>query len=608
MQSSDKLGILNNIAKNIFRKVETMPLDGIVLSNIASELESNILNLRIDKIHQPERDEIVIALRGHKLLLSANPSSPRVCFVDSGSENPMQAPLFCMVLRKHLAGGKVVRISQPLFERILEISVESMNEMGDLSTKRLVIEIMGKHSNIILVDENGLIIDSAKRVSLDKSSLRQVLPGQVYNLPPSQNKSDPRLVDKASFMAMFEGAGSVKTQDVIYKSYFGISPLAASEICMRAGINPSDFTETISGEALYQAFEKAFADISEKNYSPKIYLEESGQIKDFNSIELSMWSDLESSEYESISELINDFYRLKDAQYKKNQKTHDLKKLVSNHVERLVKKKDVLLNTLKDIEKRDEIKLLGELITANIYSIKQGQTTATVVNFYNDAAPEIEVALDPTLTPAENAQRYFKKYNKQKRTFEAANEQIITTDEDLFYLESILNSLNTNLSTQDIEDIRAELREQGFIKKAPATKGKAKPIVKKASPMRFKSSDGFDIYVGKSNKQNDELTMEFAEPHDLWLHTKNIPGSHVIVRTNAQTPPNRTIEEAAHLAAFFSKARGGSLVPVDYAEKRYVKKPNGAKPGAVIYTTHNTAYITPDVAVVDLVNGYGELY
>jgi len=588
--------------------VKIMPLDGIVLSNIASELENNILNMRIDKIHQPERDEIRIALRSHKLLLSANPSSPRICFVDSGSENPMQAPLFCMVLRKHLSGGKIVSINQPLFERILEIGVESMNEMGDLSTKRLIIEIMGKHSNIILVDENGLIIDSAKRVSLDKSSLRQVLPGQIYNLPPSQNKSDPRLADKASFMDMFKSAGSAKAQEVIYKSYFGISPLSASEICMRAGINPSDFTDTISSEVLYESFEKTFTKISARNYSPKIYLEESGQIKDFSSIELSMWGNLESSEYESISELLNDFYRLKDAQYKKNQKTHDLKKLVSNHVERLVKKKDVLLNTLKDIENRNEIKLLGELITANIYSIKPGQTTASVINFYDETAPEIEIALDPTLTPAENAQRYFKKYNKQKRTFEAANEQIIATDEDLFYLESILNSLNTNLSTQDIEDIRAELREQGFIKKAPAAKNKVKPVVKKASPMRFKSSDGFDIYVGKSNKQNDELTMEFAEPYDLWLHTKNIPGSHVIIKANGQTPPNRTIEEAAHLAAFFSKARGGSLVPVDYAEKRFVKKPNGAKPGAVIYTTHNTAYITPDVAVVNSVNEYGELY
>ena len=585
-----------------------MPLDGIVLSNIATELENTILNLRIDKIHQPERDEIMILMRSNKLLLSANPSSPRVALVESGSENPMQAPLFCMVLRKYLAGGRVVGISQPHFERMLEISVESVNEMGDLSTKRLIVEIMGKHSNIILVDENGVIVDAAKRISLDKSSLRQVLPGQVYNLPPSQDKIDPRLADKSSFMTKMESIGSATAQAAIYKSYNGISPLAASEICERAKINPSDFIETINVESLYESFEKTFADIKAHKYAPKIYMDENGQIKDFSSIELNMWAHLDSTNYDSISTLINDFYRLKDAHYKKSQKTQDLKKLVTNLVERLVKKKEILLNTLKDIEERDELRLLGELITANIYSITQGQTTATVINFYDESAPEIEIALDPTLTPAENAQRYFKKYNKQKRTFEAANEQIIATNEDLFYLESILNSLSTNLSTQDIEEVRAELREQGFIKKAPATKGKAKPAVKKASPMKFKSSDGFDIYVGKSNKQNDELTMEFAEPHDLWLHTKSIPGSHVIIRTNGETPPNKTIEEAAHLAAFFSKARGGSLVPVDYAEKRYVKKPNGAKPGAVIYTTHNTAYITPDVGVVDLINGYGELY
>ena len=585
-----------------------MPLDGIVLSNIATELENSILNLRIDKIHQPERDEIMILMRGNKLLLSANPSNPRITLVESNSENPIQAPLFCMVLRKYLGGGRIVGITQPLFERMLEISIESVNEMGDLSTKRLIIEIMGKHSNIILVDENGVIVDAAKRISFDKSSLRQVLPGQVYNLPPSQDKEDPRIADKSSFVSKMESVGSATAQAAIYKSYNGISPLAASEICERAEINPSDFIETIDVESLYESFEQTFSNIKAHNYTPKIYMDENGQIKDFSSIELSMWSHLQSTEYDSISTLINDFYKLKDAHYKKSQKSQDLKKLVTNLIERLVKKKDILLNTLKDIEERDELKLLGELITSNIYSIAQGQTTATVINFYDETAPEIEIALDPTLTPAENAQRYFKKYNKQKRTFEAANEQIIATDEDLFYLESILNSLNTNLSTQDIEDIRAELREQGFIKKAPATKGKAKPAVKKASPMRFKSSDGFDIYVGKSNKQNDELTMEFAEPHDLWLHTKNIPGSHVIIKTNGETPPNKTIEEAAHLAAFFSKARGGSLVPVDYAEKRYVKKPNGAKPGAVIYTTHSTAYITPDVGVVDLINGYGELY
>jgi len=583
-----------------------MPLDGIVLSNIAKELEDIILNLRIDKIHQPERDEIMISLRSNRLLLSANPSSPRICLVDSGGENPMQAPLFCMVLRKYLSGGRVTGINQPNFERILEISVESMNEMGDLSTKRLIIEIMGKHSNIILVDENGLIIDSAKRISLDKSSLRQVLPGQSYNLPPSQNKSDPRLVDKASFLLKMEPVSHAPAQEAIYKSYSGISPLAASEICIRAGINPSDFVDAISLGELYESFTKVFADVSSHVYSPKIYLEESGQIKDFSSIQLSMWKNLKSTEYDSISKLINDFYRLKDAHYKKSQKTYDLKKLVSNHVERLSKKKELLLNTLKDIENRDELKLLGELITANIHCLKQGQSSAFIINFFDESAPEIEIALDPVLNPAENAQRYFKKYNKQKRTFEAANEQILATDEDLFYLESILNSLSTNLSVHDIEDIRTELREQGFIKKA-TTKGKTKPI-KKSGPMRFKSSDGFDIYVGKSNKQNDELTMELAEPHDLWLHTKNIPGSHVIIRTNGQVPPNRTIEEAAHLAAFFSKARAGNLVPVDYTNRKHVKKPNGAKPGMVIYNTYSTAFITPETSVIDSINEYQELY
>ena len=584
-----------------------MPLDGIVLSNIARELEDNILHSKIDKIHQPERDEIMISLRNHKLLLSANPTSPKACLAFSSGENPMQAPLFCMVLRKYLTGGKVVRINQPGFERILEVSVESMNEMGDLSVKRLIIEIMGKHSNIILVDERGIIVDAIKRVSLDKSSVRQVLPGREYSYPPAQDKADPRHADRSSFISRVGALGSVTAQEAIYKSYSGISPLAASEICARADIDQSNFVETVDCELLYTAFESTFAKIAAHDYSPKVYMDESGTIKDFSSIDLSMWKHFESAEYDSISKLISEFFKLKDAYYKKSQKTQDLKKLISIHIERLVKKKTVLLNTLKDVEDRDDIKLLGELVTANIYSIQPGQTTATVINYYDENSPEIEIALDPVLTPAENAQRYFKKYNKQKRTFEAANEQIVATDEDLYYLESILNSLSTNLASADIEDIRAELRAQGFIKKAAASHKKPQPA-KKSGPMRFKSSDGFEIYVGKSNNQNDELTMEFAQPLDLWLHTKNIPGSHVIVKTNGQTPPNRTIEEAAHLAAFFSKARAGNLVPVDYTNKKNVKKPSGAKPGMVIYTTHNTAYITPNLTVINAINEYNELY
>jgi len=588
-----------------------MPLDGIVLSNIAKEIEECVLNLRIDKIHQPEGDEVVILLRNNRLLLSANPTSPKVCFADSTRENPMQAPLFCMVLRKHLAGGKIVRINQPGFERILEIYVESINEMGDLSEKRLIVEIMGKHSNIILVDDKGVIVDSIKRVSLDKSSVRQVLPGVEYNYPPDQDKLDPRRLDKAVFSAKIGALGSMKAGEAIYKSYSGISPLAASEICVRGGVNPSDVVEIVNVEALYETFNRTFEDIKNQVYFPKIYMEETGQIKDFSSIDLTMWESLKNTPYDSISKLINDFYRQKDAYYKRNQKTQDLKKLVSNHIERLSKKKEMLLNTLEEIKNRDEIKRMGELITANIYAIKQGQTTVSLINFYDDNAPEVEIALDGAKTPAENAQSYFKKYNKQKRTFEAANEQLIVADEDLYYLESILNSLNTNLLPNDIEDIRAELREQGFIKKNPAgaKKGKQpKQQAKKSAPMRFKSSDGFEIYVGKSNKQNDELTMEFAHANDLWLHTKNIPGSHVIVRTEGAAPPDKTIEEAAHLAAYFSKGRGANLVPVDYTNRKNVKKPKSAKPGMVIYNTYNTAYITPLLSVIDAINEYNEIF
>jgi len=586
-----------------------MPLDGIVLSNIAKEISESVLNSRIDKIHQPERDEIVLWLRSQRLLLSANPSNPRACFVYETAENPMQAPLFCMVLRKHLAGGKIVAINQPGFERILEISVEHLNEMGDPAIKRLIIEIMGKHSNIILLDEAGVILDAIKKVSLDKSSVRQVLPGHDYVYPPAHGKIDPRSATKELFIEKLQNSLTLKTQEAIYKSYSGISPLSASEICLRANINPSDFVEIIDSKALYSAFNKTFTDIEKGSYCAKIYFENSGAIKDFSAIDLTMWAGLKYEYYESISKLINDFYRQKDSYYKKNQKTHDLKKLVSNLIERLSKKKELLKNSLEDVKTRDEIKVLGELITANIYAIKQGQSSAKVINFYDENSPEVEIALDAALSPAENAQKYFKKYNKQKRTFEAANIQLTATDEDLYYLESILNSLETNLTIHDIEDIRSELREQGFIKKSPATlaKKKAQPV-KKSVPMRFLSTDGFEIYVGKSNKQNDELTMEFASSGDLWLHTKNIPGSHVIIKTEGAALPEQTIEEAAHLAAFFSKGRSGSLVPVDYTLRKNIKKPKGSKPGMVIYTSNSTAYITPSQAVIDTINKYNEVY
>ena len=591
-----------------------MPLDGIVLSSIAKEIQEQAINLRIDKIHQPEGDEVVLVFRKHRLLLSANPSNPKLCFIYESGENPMQAPLFCMVLRKYLSGGKIVSINQPGFERIVEIGVEHLNEMGDLSVKRLIIEIMGKHSNIILADEKGLIVDAVKRVSLDKSSVRQVLPGTVYVYPPSQDKSDPREADTASFMAKLESLQAMKAGEAVYKSYSGISPLAAAEICSRAGISPSDFVETIDSKALCETFLGTFEDIKAHRYSHKIYMDERSVIKDFSAIDLSMWKSFTAKEYDSISKLINDFYRQKDAYYKKNQKSQDLKKLLSNLIERLSKKKELLKNSVEETKNRDEIKVMGELITANIYAINQGQNTLRAVNFYDDTAPEVEIALDPALTPAENAQKYFKKYSKQKRTFEAANIQLAAADEDLYYLESILNALETNLSIHDIEDIRAELIEQGFIKKAARAQvkkkaaGTNKAASKKSTPMRFVSSDGFDIYVGKSNKQNDELTMDFAEGGDLWLHTKNIPGSHVIIKTGGTQTPGRTVEEAAHLAAFFSKGRGGSLVPVDYTDRKNIKKPKGAKPGMVIYTTYNTAYITPELAVIDTVNKYNEIY
>ncbi len=576
-----------------------MPLDGIVLSNVVHDL-NELLGSRVDKIHQPEKEEIIIVLRGFrknfKLLLSANPSYPRLHFTEQSKENPMQAPMFCMILRKHL-NGKLVSVAQPSFERIVELGFETTNEMGDLCRKNLIIEIMGKHSNIILTDDRGLIIDSVKHITPDMSSVRQVLPNRLYVFPPS---------DKLNPLTDFEKLDSLMTSEpfkpfknLIYQSFNGISPLIALELCSRAGVDPSHsysmYTDPNSGLTLGplgKTFAALLEQIRQGAYKNFIYYDESGKLFEFYSQPLSMYEGLEKREFEDVSKMLEAFYGEKDLVVRINQKSIDVRKLVSGNIDRCQKKKVLYMKTLEEIKDREKYRLFGELLTANIYKIQKGSSIFSAENFYNSTDPMelIDIPLEPELSPNENAQKYFKKYNKDKRTFKALQEQIVQNDQELEYLEGILATLQSCTDEADIEEIREELREQGFIKKR-----KQKSVKQKKSVMlKYKSLDGYDILVGKNNKQNDELTLRIAEGNDIWLHTKNIPGSHVLIRTNNTVPPPSTIEEAAMLAAYYSKARTGSHVPVDYTERKNVKKPNGAKPGFVIYETNKTAYITPD--------------
>lgn len=578
-----------------------MALDGITTAAIVHELKTNLIGGRIDKIHQPMADEIRFTIRGmgvvHKILVSANSNNPRIHLTETAKENPMTAPLFCMVLRKHIAGGKIIEICQPDFERIIMIKIESTNEMGDMTVKNLILEIMGKHSNLILTDEKGFILDSIKRVSHEKSSVREVLPGKEYVLPPSQNKKNPLLAVKSDFLYALHLQEGQKLQEFLYKTYTGLSPIMAGEICFRARLEPSNSCQQTTieeGEILFAAFEEVMHVVKQTSFLPKIYYyPNSSRVLDFGVLEMKEFQTLEQKAFPSVSILLESFYHERDNAYHVKQKAHDMRRLVNSNIERCVKKKEIQLKTRKDVADMEVWKKKGELLTANIYAIPQGVTTFRTVDFYDEAMTEIDIALDPTKTAAENAQKYFSKYNKAKRTLAALEIQEKQNDEELRYLESVLNALDNASDDADLSEIRTELAESGFVRRQAPKKGAPKP--KKAKPLHFVSTDGYDIYVGKSNLQNDELTLRFADSTDIWLHTKEIPGSHVIIQTNGTaTASDGALEEAANLAAYFSKAKNSSMVPVDYTLRKNVKKPNGAKPGMVIYLTNRTLYVTPD--------------
>ena len=573
-----------------------MAFDGITVSAIKAEIEDKILGGRIDKVYQPEKDEIILGIRSmgqaYKLLLTSNASNPKFHFTQTNPSNPMTPPLFCMVMRKHLQSGKIIKIEQPDFDRILNIYVESLNELGDYSVKKLVLEIMGRHSNIILTDENNTILDCIKHIGHDTSSVREVLPGREYTLPPSQGKINTLELDNNNFNEVLENNPSFEIQSVIYKNYTGISPIAASEICYRANVNGSTPVEALTDiqkEIVFNKFAGLVEDIKANRFYPESITNEKGKTIDFSPIEMTQFNGLEIKKYTSISELIESFYANRDFAYRIGQKTQDLRKLITQNIERCIRKKDIQMQTLRSIKNRDELRLKGELLTANIYSIKKGMTTVELPNYYSENQELVAIELDSNKTPSENAQKYYKAYNKAKRTFEALKDQIKSNDEELAYLESVLTSVNNCTDEQDVKEIRRELREEGYVKKVKNQKDKSK---KHSVPLHFISQDGFDIYVGKNNIQNDELTLKFARPRDIWMHTKNIPGSHVIIVANGQTIPDTTLNEGAMLSAFYSKAKNSSKVPVDYTEKKNVKKPNGSKPGFLIYEKNKTSYIT----------------
>lgn len=578
-----------------------MPFDGIVTSNMVWELNSLLSNGKIEKIYQPESDEITLHIRAngvnYKLLISSSSSYPKLHLMSSSKNNPPSAPNFCMFLRKHIQGGRISLIVQRDFERIVEIHIESYNELGYPSMKKLIVEIMGKHSNIILIDaESNKILDSIKKISVDVNRYRQILPGKEYVSPPDQNKISPLNADAFLFIGKLTEA-NVPIIKSIYQSFQGVSPFIARQICELADIDedmPSQNISQESFEKLYYYFSKIVSSIKNKKYQPCLLSDEMDNLVDFYAFPTEYAVKYYKIKYfDSISMAVEAFYYNKDTQNRLKQKSADLHKHVHSLLDKLGLKKQRLLEEIMEAEKADSFRLCGELLNANLYCIKDGSSHARLENYYNPGEI-IEIPMDEHLSPSENAQKYFKKYNKAKKTYKEKLIQLEEANKELDYLESVFLNIEGAYSSQDIEEIRQELIDENYLKKRNMLQ-KNKKI--QSRPLSFTSSDGYAILVGKNNKQNDILTLKTAAKSDIWLHTKDIPGSHVIIVTQGTKVPEKTILEAAALAAYHSKGKMSENVPVDYTLVKNVRKPNGSKPGMVIYENYNTVYVNPKESV-----------
>ena len=572
-----------------------MAFDGITIANIVKELNDTILNGRIAKIAQPENDELLLTIKPAKgqvrLVISASASLPLIYLSRDNKPSPMTAPNFCMLLRKHIANGRIVGISQPSLERIIRFEIEHLDELGDLCRKSLIVEIMGKHSNIIFCNEKGMIIDSIKHVSAQMSSVREVLPGREYFIPDTMKKENPLDIPEKNFTQELLSK-PMPVGKAIYNSFTGISPVVAEEICHLAGIDSSIPASEMSADLLshlYRQFTYFMEQVAESKFSPAIYYD-GNEPKEFSSLLLTHFSNYQVKSYDSISEVIRTYYSSRDLITRIRQKSSDLRRVVQTALERNRKKYDLQLKQLRDTENRDKYKVYGELIHTYGYNLEEGAKELEALNYYTNEM--IKIPLDPQKTPQENAKKYFDRYNKQKRTFEALSELIKETKDEIDYLESVSKSLDIARSEDDLIQIKEELIESGFIRR----KQSAKKVKITSKPFHYISSDGFHMYVGKNNLQNEELTFHFANGGDWWFHAKKAPGSHVIVKTNGEELPDRTFEEAARLAAHYSKNSGAEKVEVDYVEKKQVKKPNGSKPGFVVYYTNYSMMIDSDIS------------
>jgi len=573
-----------------------MAYDGVIINAIVNELKANFINGRLDKIHQPDKDRLHLSIwckgKTQKLLLTCNSASPRIHITVESRQNPVTPPMFCMLARKHLLGGRVVDIVQPNFERIVELHIENINEMGDYVVKRLIIECMGKHSNIILTDDNSKIIDSIKHITHETSRIREILPGRQYVYPPSQNKLNPFEVSSESVHSLFVTSYEIKKADkFIAETFTGISRTTANEI-----YHNSNNEEKSLADSFLSYFER----VRLNDYLPTLLVDNLKHPVDIFPFPYKQFDLTDQIGFESVSKLVEHFYSERERLHNIEQSYSNLTRTVKSHIERLDKKLATLAMEQQSAEQSDKYRLYGELITANLHLPLSNQSEVELANYYDPEAPKVLIPMDKNKTPSQNAQEYFKKYTKSKNATKMLTEHISLTTAEIDYLESQLDNIDKCTEEIEFDEIRNELCKEGYIKDNPQNKSKSVFI---SQPHRFMSSDGFEIFVGKNNVQNDTLTLKTAAVNDMWMHTKNIPGSHVIIKTNGSTIPQTTITEAAMLAAYFSKAKKSSNVPVDYCPRKFVKKPRGSKPGMVTYDKYRTLYVTPTESMVKAIMG-----
>ncbi len=581
-----------------------MPFDAVFLHALTGELSLRAVGAKVDKVQMPSRDTVLLQLRSRegssRLLIAIGASHCRIHFTDSAPENPASPPMFCMLLRKHLVGGRITGITQPPSERMVDLALECTDELGERSEKHLIAELMGRNSNLILTGPDGRIIDCLRRVDYEMSEKRQVLPGLFYHLPPAQEKLDPLTADGEALARALPAPGEHKKADAwLLSTFSGLPPLICREIAFRFSgeVDPDmGLWDEDRRRSFLAHLNSSFDRLRAGDFTPELLLR-GGAAADFTYTPILQYGDyMECRPYPSFSALLDEFYASRDQADRMRQKSQTMVKSITNLRDRTARK---LANQRKELaatHDRDRLRQLGDIVTANLHRITRGQTRLTAEDFYDPEMRQIDIPLSPTLSPQQNAAKFYKDYTRAKNAEKYLTEQLSRGEAELDYLTSILDELARAESDRDLAEIRAELVSGGYIRE---TGGRKKMKLPPSQPMRFRSSEGFLIHVGRNNRQNDQLTLKFAQKSDLWLHTQKIHGSHVIVECGGRAPGDETVTEAAMLAAYYSQARESQNVPVDYTPVRFVKKPAGAKPGMVIYTTCSTAFVTPDPALVE---------